>query len=466
MINATELASNMTFVVVGCDNKIKNGSTAEETYSVLIQDTLRYFNSFSGNDDSRQKRQTSNRMNVEQPIVSEITLRVVTYDGELKINPVNNPVAFTAAITRGFNRTTLAMVIQELLGVNITVLERYDDGFTRPVLGNPYILHDDSITPQVSSVTADDPNCLHSGIGSGDTITVAFSDDTNQPVVATKSDLDKIIRFDPPLASDYTGRWDSPSSLVITLGSGPGQGLSLTNFSLSFTLNTFHDGTYVVSENPFYPTLTPHCIGVNVCSNNGSQITVGVCSANNLSCRVYAPHQALGGDFSGGARCAEPESPPFTWLWVLIAVIGLILVVLLVLLIAYCYRRYKQKKQREEAMRVVKRWEKEKYDVKKETEKKDKPAPWVKPPDVQTIRDSADPFSDNTQDPFRNMPRPPTAANENLPPIAAIPKSFIPRAGGRVAPMIPSMQGMGLASPTATGQSTSSINSLATLVRK
>lgn len=466
MINATELASNMTFVVVGCDNKIKNGSTAEETYSVLIQDTLRYFNSFSGNDDSRQKRQTSNRMNVEQPIVSEITLRVVTYDGELKINPVNNPVAFTAAITRGFNRTTLAMVIQELLGVNITVLERYDDGFTRPVLGNPYILHDDSITPQVSSVTADDPNCLHSGIGSGDTITVAFSDDTNQPVVATKSDLDKIIRFDPPLASDYTGRWDSPSSLVITLGSGPGQGLSLTNFSLSFTLNIFHDGTYVVSDNPYYPTLTPHCIGVNVCSNNGSQITVGVCSANNLSCRVYAPHQALGGDFSGGARCAEPESPPFTWLWVLIAVIGLILVVLLVLLIAYCYRRYKQKKQREEAMRVVKRWEKEKYDVKKETEKKDKPAPWVKPPDVQTIRDSADPFSDNTQDPFRNMPRPPTAANENLPPIAAIPKSFIPRAGGRVAPMIPSMQGMGLASPTATGQSTSSINSLATLVRK
>ena len=465
ILNGTELAENMTFVVVGCENKIKNGSNTEDTYPILIQDTLRYFSSFSSDEGTRRKRQTSSqRSDVEQPVISEITLRVVRYSGELKINPVNNPVAFTSAITRGFNRTTLAVVIQELLGVDAEILERIDRDTGRTSIGAYYTLHDNIITPYISSVTANDPNCLHTEAGTGDTLTIAFSDDTNQPAVATKSDIDKIFRFDPPLASDYTGNWETPSSLVITIGNGPSQNLSLTSFSLTFTPNTFHDGSYVVSDNTYYPTLYPQCIGINVCTNNGSHETVGVCSANGLSCRAYAPHQNLAGDFSGGAICLEPDTTPLTWLWVLIGAIGLILIFLLVLLICYCYRRYKQKKQREEAMRVVKRWEKEKYDVKKETEKKDKPAPWVKPPDVQTIRDNADPFSDTAQDPFRNMPRPPTAANENLPPIAAIPKSFIPRAGGRVAPMIPSMHGIGLSTPAATGESVSSLHSLSPLV--
>jgi len=70
--------------------------------------------------------------------------------------------------------------------------------------------------PKIQSITAADPT-KSASYSNGDTITVVFSEPTNQPKVETKPDLDKLFSFSQNLGADYAGSWTDPSTLVITI---------------------------------------------------------------------------------------------------------------------------------------------------------------------------------------------------------------------------------------------------------
>ncbi len=86
--------------------------------------------------------------------------------------------------------------------------------------------------PFIASVVAEDPDGADAVYGDGDTITVRFSEETNQPTAATKSDLDTIFSFSQNLGSGYFGKWRDSLTLLITIddssGSAPPQVDQLT----------------------------------------------------------------------------------------------------------------------------------------------------------------------------------------------------------------------------------------------
>ena len=58
------------------------------------------------------------------------------------------------------------------------------------------------------------------GLDVGDTVTLTFSAQTNQPAVATAADAGALVAFTPFPLGDFTGRWgDAGRSLVLTLTS-------------------------------------------------------------------------------------------------------------------------------------------------------------------------------------------------------------------------------------------------------
>jgi hypothetical protein len=71
--------------------------------------------------------------------------------------------------------------------------------------------------PTISSVTADDPDDIDGVYGNGDTITVVFSEDTNEPAAASQTDIDAIFSFSQSLGADYTGIWSGADTLRITI---------------------------------------------------------------------------------------------------------------------------------------------------------------------------------------------------------------------------------------------------------
>ncbi|MHC4202057.1 MAG: LamG domain-containing protein, partial [Planctomycetota bacterium] len=94
--------------------------------------------------------------------------------------------------------------------------------------------------PFIVSVTAagSDP-----GLTDGDTLTIVFDVDTNEPGVATKADIDGLINFDPAslgrtLGESYTGAWTAPDTLVITVLNAAGGSLDVGH-----TIRFIADGT-------------------------------------------------------------------------------------------------------------------------------------------------------------------------------------------------------------------------------
>lgn len=76
--------------------------------------------------------------------------------------------------------------------------------------------------PTITSVVADDPDDADAVYGDGDTITVAFSENTNQIAAATKANLDAIFISNQSLGADYTGSWSTADTLVITVADSTG----------------------------------------------------------------------------------------------------------------------------------------------------------------------------------------------------------------------------------------------------
>lgn len=57
------------------------------------------------------------------------------------------------------------------------------------------------------------------GMGVGDSILIQFSTDTNAPNVNSKEAIDHLIRFSASIGSSYTGTWETPKSLILTIAS-------------------------------------------------------------------------------------------------------------------------------------------------------------------------------------------------------------------------------------------------------
>jgi len=79
--------------------------------------------------------------------------------------------------------------------------------------------------PSITSLTANDPDGGDAIFGDGDTITVVFSEATNEPEEEEKADLDKLFTFSQSLGTDYTGSFTDELTLLITIvdstGSAP-----------------------------------------------------------------------------------------------------------------------------------------------------------------------------------------------------------------------------------------------------
>ena len=80
-----------------------------------------------------------------------------------------------------------------------------------------YLTSGFSSPPVISAAVAKDVNNSE-GVGVGDTLTLTFSEGTNEPNVGSKSDLDVLFDWNTKsLGSDYNGVWSDNTTLVITV---------------------------------------------------------------------------------------------------------------------------------------------------------------------------------------------------------------------------------------------------------
>ena len=429
ILDYSQIGVGVKMSITGCENLLLNGESVKTRYQEEIAFSDTYFNISEFGVSGRNKRQVSSQV-TEQPVASKITIELTEFES-LSLTSLRD-------IADALNHTTIAQVISQLSGVDPSLYISYSD--TLPDTGQfvgVFAEQIDSLTPKVTSITGDDPDCQHLGYGNGDTISIQFDRDTNEPRITTKADIDKVFVFEPPVGIDYTGYWESPSKAVIRVvqievanTNGP--------LSLEFTPNYLDNNTVFNESNSNLPTATKrHCYGINVCGANGP--TTGICNQDEQSCRAYEP-QSISTVYNGQERCEATSVSSNDWVWVLIAVAVAIVFVMFIVILYYCYRKNKTKRQKEEAMRVVERWHK--TPKSKSSISDAASAPWAKPPDVLSMREKPDPFREEGV--LRNLPemvkRPPTAAEgENLPSLDQIPPTFVPRAGARIVPGLPSL---------------------------
>jgi hypothetical protein len=115
-------------------------------------------------------------------------------------------------------------------GSNDDAMDFYDgsgSGMNRPILwinpNGPLISY-----PVFTQVVADDPNNTYGGINNGDTLTLVFDINTNEPLAGTKAQIDGLIDFGgKSLGTDYTGVWTDPNVLKITVTDATGGDLAI-----------------------------------------------------------------------------------------------------------------------------------------------------------------------------------------------------------------------------------------------
>ena len=422
ILDTNALADSVTLIVDGCANILPNGANADQIYFDNLKLISNVFGVSKKKRSSEELLRERRQMPAIQPVQSEIILRIVSIENP-KVNPITDPRSFYNLVAESLNYDTIANVIHQTLGVSIESLMDFKS--TAEPLTNPentffYYSLEDDLTPEIVSVVADDPDNEDQVYSSGDTITITFNADTDQPTVATKSDLDRIFIFDPPLGTDYAGEWLDPKTLQITIleiddassnypsAAVPGP----VQFSLSFTPNYFRSGEPVTEDNEDVPTSNPWCIGVNVCGSSttdDSQLrTVGICDATQRSCRAHETWASLVGDFGTG----NPEpTPPFPWWWILAAIIIVIIIAVLVVVFYFCWRNYSQRAQAKEARRVLTRWKEDRSAPGKEDRSKEEAArkPWQGPPAPTAMRSLPDPFAKGAMGKLPEVVRPATA---------------------------------------------------------
>ena len=421
ILDTSSLAESLTMIVDGCANILPDGSSAEQVYAENIQlisdafaETTR---KRSTEGEAREKRQTQ----TIQPVQSEIILQIMSIENP-KVNPIKDPSGFYNAIAGSLNYETIAKVIADTMGISSEALVGFKSD-AQPLVSPDdayfYYALEDDLTPEITNVVADDPDNADQVYGSGDTITITFNVDTDQPPVTSKDDLDRIFIFDPPLGTDYSGEWLNAKTLRITINAIDDATVNYPSaavpgpvmFSLSFTPNYLHSGDPVTSDNEEYPTTIPWCIGVNVCgstTSDGSELqSVGICDTTQRSCRAHETWTSIEGDFGTG----DPEPvAPFPWWYILIAIVVIILIAVTVVVSYFMWRQHTQRAQAKEARRVLSRWKEDRGAPGKDDRKGEAPKPWQGPPAPTAMRSLPDPFA--AKGPMGKLPevvRPATA---------------------------------------------------------
>ncbi|MDE1830417.1 MAG: NHL repeat-containing protein, partial [Thaumarchaeota archaeon] len=107
--------------------------------------------------------------------------------------------------------------------------------------------------PSIVSMTASGV-VGHSQFGDGDTITIQFSEPTNEPGgtgLQNKAGVDAIFTFSQGLGTNYSGQWINPSTFVITIIDATGNGspqIGVTTASVNAGANLkSSDGTSIAS---------------------------------------------------------------------------------------------------------------------------------------------------------------------------------------------------------------------------
>ena len=96
-------------------------------------------------------------------------------------------------------------------------------------------------TSRLSSITAADEGG-DPGLDGGDTLTIVFNKETNQPSVSDTSAIDAVVAFSTSVGSAYSGSWSSHTQFVVTVTSAATGGAALTGtkvrtHSFSFPLS-------------------------------------------------------------------------------------------------------------------------------------------------------------------------------------------------------------------------------------
>ena len=94
-------------------------------------------------------------------------------------------------------------------------------------------------SPQILNITASDPNQDDYILDTGDQLTIAFDQATNEPPVSSYSEINELLDFDSEvLGANYSGSWISDNVLVITILDATGATLSLfTSISIKSAAN-------------------------------------------------------------------------------------------------------------------------------------------------------------------------------------------------------------------------------------
>ncbi|XP_078656153.1 uncharacterized protein LOC144902533 isoform X2 [Branchiostoma floridae x Branchiostoma belcheri] len=250
------------------------------------------------------------------PEFTELVLQVEgTPSGNLTVLPED---AFVNTVQGAFKTDSLAGVLASTSGVEtqdfVVYTASVEDSFSDPSL---YLEQLDAKTPQVVSVVADDADNGDSQWSNGDTLTITFDVDTDTPPVATETEISRIMTFNPPLGTSYTGQWETSSVLVITVHdtSHPGSDVdNMANVTLTFTANVLVTGQEFTDQYQYgVPSDKPNCVGTRVCGGwNASSGSVGICSADQLSCRARGVHGVTSGDFG------RPDNSLDWWYYLII----------------------------------------------------------------------------------------------------------------------------------------------------
>ena len=81
-----------------------------------------------------------------------------------------------------------------------------------------------SVGPVIVSATASDPDNGDAVFSNGDTLTLVFDQNTNQPAVTNQSQINSLFSFNQNMGLYYWGNWLSPSTLVFTFSDVTGAG--------------------------------------------------------------------------------------------------------------------------------------------------------------------------------------------------------------------------------------------------
>jgi hypothetical protein len=127
--------------------------------------------------------------------------------------------------------------------------------------------------PSIVSVVASDPDNGDLVLSNGDTLTMAFDRDTNQPAAATKTEIDGLMDLGgSSLGDGYTGAWSDARTLVITVTDATNG-----NLAVSDTITVIADG--VVDLTNAAGTSAPSTDSANVTGDWGNVTPPNMASA-------------------------------------------------------------------------------------------------------------------------------------------------------------------------------------------